>query len=72
MTSDNQLNYIKGISPISWININMNGRYEFKGDRGVINIEEFIKELSSNFNDKTDLNASYNASCRNHQRSYGD
>ena len=48
---DNQLNYIKSISPISWININMNGRYEFIGNKGNINIEEFVKELSSSFND---------------------
>lgn len=44
--------YIKRISPVAWININLTGKYEFTGVRGGIDIEEFVGQLKSNFNDK--------------------
>lgn len=31
------IKYIKSISPIAWININLTGRYEFTGNRGGMN-----------------------------------
>lgn len=41
------LYYIKSISPIAWTNVNLNGKYEFKGFRGDINIAEFVVELQT-------------------------
>jgi TnpA family transposase len=47
--SDDYLTYIKSISPIAWTNINMNGRYQFKGHKEDININESISILKEYF-----------------------
>ena len=39
----------QSISPIAWTNINMNGRYQFKGYKEDININESISILKEYF-----------------------
>jgi hypothetical protein len=53
--NEDHLRYIKSISPVAWINVNLTGKYEFTGTKGDINIEEFVKQFESNFNDKMHL-----------------
>lgn len=53
--NEDHLRYIKSISPVAWINVNLTGKYEFTGTKGDINIEEFVKQFKNNFNDKINL-----------------
>lgn len=45
------LNYMKNISPIAWIHINMTGKYEFTEDREYIDIKEMVDQLTQSFKD---------------------
>jgi hypothetical protein len=46
------LEYIKNVSPIAWIHINLTGKYEFTNEKTDINIEEIARQLKEALNDK--------------------
>ncbi len=42
---EDKLELIKQISPVAWINVNLNGTYTFSFDDKMINIDDLLKPL---------------------------
>ena len=47
--NDDYLTYIKRISPVAWVNINLTGRYQFKSYAGDIGFNDSVSKLKEYF-----------------------
>ncbi len=45
LSDEDKLELIKQVSPVAWINVNLNGTYTFSFDDKMINIDDLLKPL---------------------------
>lgn len=50
--NEEYLRYIKSISPISWVNVNLTGKYEFTGHKMGIDIQNIVQQLKEEIYEK--------------------
>ncbi len=43
---DKKLELVKKVSPIAWVNVNLNGKYSFSPEQNMINLADVLRPLA--------------------------